>query len=258
MSKQEAGELLEFATGLAWRAGRLTLAHFQAGVEVEAKGDDSPVTVADRGSEQLMRDAITARFPEDAILGEEYGEVNEGAKRRWIMDPIDGTRSFVQGVPLYGVLLALEEAGEVTLGVAHFPALGETLWATRGGGAWWNGRRARVSVTSTLADSVVMTTDPNYLQADGYGPAWERLKRAAGTTRYWGDCYGYALVATGRAEVMLDSGVSAWDVAALKVIVEEAGGVFTGLDGARTHLGGSGVATNALLVAEVRRLLDGE
>src|SRR5690625_3256232 len=140
MSTDSLRETLDFAVEVAWRAGRITLAHYQTGVGVEAKEDDSPVTIADRDSERLARKLIEAQFPSDGIVGEEFGETRPGADRRWILDPIDGTKSFIRGVPLYGVLVALEVEGEATIGVLHFPALGETVYAARGLGCWWNGR----------------------------------------------------------------------------------------------------------------------
>lgn len=255
MASETLRDLLEFAVDIAWRAGRLTLAHFQTGVAVETKSDASPVTLADREAERALRSAIEARFPEDGILGEEFGELRAGARRRWILDPIDGTRSFVYGVPLYGMLVALEDAGEPVLGVAHFPALGETVFAARGEGCWWNGRRAAVSSTARLQDALVMTSDGKAFADPARNDAWDRLRAAARAVRTWGDAYGYALVATGRADVMLDPVLSPWDAAPLVPIIEEAGGVFTDLDGRRTHLGGHGVATNAALASAVRDVL---
>ncbi|HEX7118403.1 MAG TPA: histidinol-phosphatase [Longimicrobiales bacterium] len=247
--------LLEFAVEVAWRAGRATLAHYQTGVAVEAKPDRSPVTLADRESERLVRELIEARFPEDGILGEEFGETRPGATRRWIVDPIDGTRTFLRGVPFFGVMLALEEAGEAVVGVLHFPALGETVWAARGEGCWWDGRRARVSGVDRLEDALVVATDAENMEREGRGAAWDALRRSAGLARTWGDCYGYALVATGRAEAMLDPELSAWDAAAARPIVEEAGGVFTDWRGVPTHTGGNAIATNAALAERIRGIL---
>lgn len=252
----ELQDTLDFAVEVAWRAGRATLAHYQTGVIADAKADASPVTVADRTAEALVRELIGSRFPDDAILGEEEGESGSGAERRWIVDPIDGTRTFVRGVPFFGVMLALEEGAEARVGVIHFPALGETVYAARGLGCWWNGRRARVSTTPRLEDGLVLTTDAAALPRQGRGAAWTRLTDRAGLVRTWGDCYGYALVATGRAEVMVDPMLSLWDAAALAPIIEEAGGAFTDWGGARTHRVASAIATNAALADEVRDLLN--
>jgi histidinol-phosphatase len=257
MSTESLRTTLDFAVEVAWRAGRVTLAHYQTGVGVEAKADASPVTIADRDAERLARELIEDRFPGDGIVGEEFGETRPDAARRWILDPIDGTRSFIRGVPLYGVLLALEEEGETTIGVLHFPALGETVYAARGLGCWWNGRRARVSETDRIEDALVLTTDVELIEDEERAEAWDRLRGAAGLTRTWGDAYGYALVATGRAEAMLDPIVSIWDSAALRPVIEEAGGVFTDWAGTPTHRSPHAIATNAALAGEIRELLSG-
>lgn len=256
MTRDSLATQLEFAVDVAWRAGRITLAHFQTGVVAEAKADLSPVTVADRASEQLCRDLIEARYPRDGILGEEKGEVRPRARRRWIIDPIDGTRSFVHGVPLYSVLVALEEEGEPLLGVIHFPALGETVWAARGEGCWWDGRRALVSQVDDISDATVLTSEGTYPD-EASAAAWRRLAARSATARTWGDGYGYALVATGRAEAMIDPVMCVWDAGPLRPIVEEAGGVFTDWTGATTHVGGSGIATNAALANHVRQIVTG-
>lgn len=251
------GPILERALDAVWQAGKVTLSHFQTGVRVERKEDESPVTVADREAERTMRALIAERFPKDGILGEEFGEERPSAPRRWILDPIDGTKSFVHGVPLYGVLLAVEEAGDVRLGVAHFPALQETVWAVKGQGCHWNGRKVEVSSVDRLEEALVLTSDAEDMIREGKGARWDELRGRARLTRTWGDAYGYALVATGRAEAMLDARFSVWDAAAVRPIIEEAGGVFTDWEGNATHLGGSGVGTNAALAEEVRRVLGG-
>jgi len=254
MSRDSLATLLEFAVDVAWRAGRVTLAHFQTGLAVETKPDLSPVTLADRAAEALCRELIEARYPRDGILGEELGGTRAGAARRWIIDPIDGTRSFVHGVPLYSVLLALEEEGEPVLGVIHLPALGETVWAGRELGCWWDGRRALVSQVDRLEDATVCTSEGNIGDPER-AAAWRRLAAHAANARTWGDAYGYALVATGRAEAMIDPIVSAWDCAAVRPVIEEAGGVFTDWSGAPTHLGSSAIASNAALARAVRQTL---
>jgi histidinol-phosphatase len=248
-------ELLDFAVEVAWRAGRATLAHYQTGVATETKADASPVTAADRAAEHVARQLIGHRFPADSVLGEEEGESRPGAERRWIIDPIDGTRTFVRGVPFFGVLLALESAGTAELGVMHFPALDESIYAARGAGCWWNGRRARVSETDSLEHALILTTDVASINRQQLGAGWQRLADGAGMCRTWGDCYGYGLVATGRAEAMLDPVLAIWDAAALGPIIEEAGGVYSAWPGAATQEHGSAVATNAALADRVRDLL---
>ncbi len=255
MSADSLRELCVFAVDVAWRAGRITLGHFQTGVETETKDDATPVTVADREAERIARRMIERRFPRDGILGEEYGAVRPEAPRRWIIDPIDGTRSFVRGVPLYGVLLALEQEGRSLLGVIHLPALQETVYAARGIGCWWNGRRARVSDVSRLDEAMLLTSDVANVHRHGRGEGWNRLIESGAITRTWGDCYGYALVATGRAEAMFDPVLSVWDAAALPPIIEEAGGVITDWDGVSSHRNGHLVATNTALAAEIRARL---
>lgn len=248
--------LLEFAVEVAWRAGRAALAHYQTGIAAETKPDASPVTAADRNAEQIARDLITTKFPHDGIIGEEFGSVRTEASRRWILDPIDGTRSFIRGVPLFGCLLALEEDGDPVIGVMYFPALEETVYAAVGEGCWWNGRRALVSDETSLERAMILTTDIDSIEQENLSAGWNRVRSRAGTMRTWGDCYGHALVATGRAEAMFDPIMSVWDAAALKPIVEEAGGVFTDWHGTATHMGGSAVSTNTALAREIRTFLN--
>jgi histidinol-phosphatase len=247
------------------RAAALTLQYFRSNLAIEYKADATPVTVADRGAETLLREAVALAFPDDGIFGEEFPEHVGSSGRRWIIDPIDGTASFIRGVPLYGVLLGLElaaddreiDAERCVLGVAAFPAVGETLWAVRGGGAFVNGLPARVSDATALMGATVVTSD---CKPELYGDrhaGFERLLSAAARQRGWGDCYGYALVATGRAEVMVDPLLSPWDCAALAPIVDEAGGVFMDWNGRRTIYGGSGIATSRTLADEVLRTLRG-
>ncbi|MEL7061560.1 MAG: inositol monophosphatase family protein [Acidobacteriota bacterium] len=251
-------ELAEIAADLAWRAGRLTLADFQVGVEVERKADATPVTRADRGAEALLRRELRNRFPADGILGEEEGEDVGSGERTWILDPIDGTKSFIHGVPLYAVLVAVADAARrPAVGVIHLPALGETVVAWRGGGCWWNGRRAHVSTIDALGDGLLVTSDvPGESAHAAAESRLDRLLAAPRLRRTWGDAYGYALVATGRAEVMIDPVASPWDLAAVQPIIEEAGGVFTDLDGVAHPWGGSGLAAPPALHAAALALVD--
>jgi histidinol phosphatase-like enzyme (inositol monophosphatase family) len=248
--------LLEFAVDIAVRAGRSTLAHFQSGTDVELKSDASPVTVADRQAERLLRERIEQHFPADGIVGEEFGETRAAARRRWILDPIDGTRAFIRGVPLYGTLVAVEEAGEPLVGVIHLPAMGETVCAAAGEGCWWNGRRARVSAVNALRDALVVTSDASSMASQGRSDAWSRICDRVQITRTWGDCYGYALVATGRAEAMIDPILSIWDAAAMVPIIQEAGGVVTDFAGRSRHDTGNLIATNSRLAGDLRELLE--
>ena len=252
-------EYAEFAEAAARAAGEITLRYFQKLPGVEYKADRSPVTVADRESETLLRGRIEERFPEHGILGEEFGRTRPEARTRWLIDPIDGTESFIRGVPLYGVMLGLVEDEDPVAGVVHFPALGETVTAWRGGGCWWSrgiGRvRAKVSAISRLEDAVLLATDPIGLRGPAKQAAYERLKQRVKMERGWGDCYGHTLVATGRAEIMLDPVLHEWDVAPLIPILEEAGGRFTDWRGRRTISGGDGFATNEAIYEQVLKVI---
>jgi histidinol-phosphatase len=247
--------LLEAVQDAARFAGSIAMRHYRTALAVEAKADGSPVTVADREAEAALREWITRRFPEDGIEGEELGVSRPDAQRRWIVDPIDGTKTFVRGVPLWGTLVAVVEQTEVLAGAAFFPAVDEMLGAAPGEGAWWNGARCSVSSVDRMDRATVLTTNERFGGDETKRSAWLRLSDRAMMSRSWGDCYGYLLVATGRAEVMVDGRMAAWDAAALLPIIREAGGIFTDWSGARTAFGGSAIATNAALAAEVRALL---
>jgi len=257
LNPEQLQDTLDFAVEVALRAGHATMQHYQTGVTTELKPDRSPVTAADRAAERLARELITARFPDDAIIGEEFG-AEGSSERRWILDPIDGTRTFIRGVPFFGFLLALQVGDEVPIGVMHFPALNETVSAAHGLGCWWNAKRAHVSNIGALGDALVCTTDAESVTRSPRADSWQRLTGAAGLTRTWGDCYGYALVATGRAEAMLDATVSIWDIAAVSPIIREAGGVLTDWDGNNGYDIPSAVATNGMLAEETRRVLRGD
>jgi histidinol phosphatase-like enzyme (inositol monophosphatase family) len=247
--------LLEAVADVARVAGDIALSHFRTAVTVEWKGDGSPVTVADRDAERAAREWIERRFPEDGILGEEDGETRPGAARRWIVDPIDGTKSFVRGVPLWGTLVGVAEGASIVAGAAYFPAVGEILAAAPGQGCWWNGAQCRVSAVASLRNATVLTTDDRFPSDERRREGWHALANQAAVSRTWGDCFGYLLVATGRAEVMVDNRMNPWDAAALVPIIAEAGGVFTDWSGVRTAFGGSAIATNAALAREARELL---
>jgi len=243
------------AAELARLTGTIALRYYRSRLTVETKADGSPVTVADREAETAARAWVRSRFPEDGILGEELGEERPGARRRWIIDPIDGTKSFVRGTPLWGSLVALCEGTRVLAGAAYFPAVDELVAAAPGAGCWWNGRRCHVSDVDALDRATVLTTDERFRERPERQAGWRAVSDAAAVSRTWGDCFGYLLVATGRAEVMCDPVMSPWDAAALQPIIEEAGGTFTDWEGIPTAFGGSVVATNRQLGAEVRGIL---
>ncbi|MEM7094990.1 MAG: inositol monophosphatase family protein [Actinomycetota bacterium] len=240
-------DLLPWARDLVGTAGEFTQSHFRSDLDIATKGDGTPVTVADQGAERLMREAITAEFPDDAIIGEEYGETHANSGRQWIIDPIDGTKAFTKGVPLYSNLLAVLDDGVPVLGIVNLPAVGEMLWATTGGGAFCNGETCRVSEQPRLDGSYAMTSGVTGWATDGL----HRLRDRGVIMRTWGDAYGYALVATGRAEAMVDPIVSIWDIAPIGVLITEAGGRFTCLDGVERIDGGHGLGTNGLIHDEL-------
>jgi len=250
-------EWRSFAQELAEEAGRATLAHFGGGVDYSEKADGTPVTEADREAELLIRKRIASRYPDHAVLGEEFGESRQGAQVRWIVDPIDGTLAFMRGVPLYAVLIGVEIEGEAAVGVAHFPATGDTVSAARGEGCTHNGVPCRVSRVASLSEAAVCTTDEQVLADGPMAPGWQRLKRRCKLSRTWGDAYGHMLVATGRVEVQLDPILNLWDAAPLLPIVSEAGGCFTTVEGVATIHGGSGVSTNGVLHEDVLTVLCG-
>lgn len=248
-------ELLDFAVESAQLAGAWTLGYFNAGAASEMKTDNTPVTAADREAEQRLRERIEARYPHHGIVGEEFPEKPGSEPARWVLDPIDGTLSFVSGVPLFSVLVGFEWQGEMAAGVVHMPALRETVYAARGLGCRWNGRPARVSDVSDLSQARLVATSPGSMYAYGRGGAYERLRDACYADRGWSDAYGYALLATGRAEIVLDPIMSLWDNAALMPIVVEAGGTFTDWAGNPTHTAPEALATNGRLFDAVMRLI---
>ena len=245
--KSELNELLQFAVELGRGAGDITLEYFRKNPETETKSDGSYVTIADRHAESFLREEIAKRFPDDGVIGEEEMESPGLSGRRWIVDPIDGTFAFVHGVPFYGVLIAVEIQGEMSVGVVNIPALGEIVSAAKGLGCFLNGEPARVSTTAELKDALLLSTS--------FSRATELLQARAGVSRTWGDCYGYVLVATGRADIMLDPVMNLWDCAPLLPIMEEAGGTFTDWRGVRTAYGGNSIATNGALFEEVMSLI---
>ena len=250
---------LDFITDLAYRAGRLTLGYFNTGIRPDFKPDDTPVTAADRAAEEFIRREIEKTYPTHAILGEEFGESapKSNSNHRWLIDPIDGTKSFMRGVPLFGVLIGLEIEGEVRVGAAYYPVLDEMLCAADGLGCWWNGRRARVSEVANLNQAYICFTNIRNMERCGRGAAWERLNQAAFASRGWSDAYGYLLVATGRSEVMLDPIMNIWDCAPFSPIFREAGGYFGDWQGNPGHIHKEALACNQHIFPEVMRMIEG-
>ncbi len=251
-------DLMAFAAETAYLAGRLTLGYFGTNLSPDYKADDSPVTVADRLAEELIRGRIEQAYPDHAIVGEEFGaSAHAGASHRWFIDPIDGTKSFIHGVPLYGVLLGLEIEGRPEVGAAYYPATDELLVAATGEGCWWNGRRARVSDVSDLGRAYLSCTDLASFEAYGRTAAWERLARRAYYRVGWSDSYGYLLAATGRVEIMMDPIMNAWDAGPFPPILAEAGGYFGDWQGNVSIHAGEALATSRALLPEVLALVKG-
>lgn len=242
---------LETAIAAAREAGAVALRYFRTGLAVERKQDRSPVTVADREAEQRAVAVLRAAFPDYGVLGEEFGE-QSGAGARWIIDPIDGTKSFIRGIPYFATLIALEEEGEITTGVVYAPAIDDLLYAQKGQGAFdGHGQRLQVSTVSTLAESMLVFGGASALRRSGHWAVYEQLVDRSARQRAYGDYFAYTFVARGQAEAMIDVDLKPWDLAALKIIIEEAGGRFTDLRGVPTAFGGAAIASNGLVHDEI-------
>ena len=255
----ELSERLDFAVRAAIEAGAVTMRYFRSpSLAVDAKPDKSPVTNADKEAEELLRASIAREFPEDGIVGEEFGVQDGSNEYTWYLDPIDGTQSFFRGIPLFGTMMGLEAMGEAVAGVIIFPALKEMVFAGKGLGAWWSDdlsprdpKKAFVSNVSRLSEACLSANSASGFERIGKEAAYRKLSGAARVNRGYPDCYGHYLVATGRIEIMIDPVVNAWDNAPLKPIMEEAGGRFTDLDGNATIHGGSGISSNGPMHDEV-------
>jgi histidinol-phosphatase len=246
---------LELALRLADIADAITMRHFlDVDLAVETKPDATPVTVADRGVETALRAALATERPADAFIGEEYGQTG-AADRCWIVDPVDGTKSFIRGVPVWATLIALQDKGFGTVGVVSAPALHRRWWASAGDGAYADGRRIQVSRIASLADASLSYSSLTGWDDGGRLAGFLELSRSVWRSRGLGDFWSYVLVAEGAVDVAAEPEVSLWDLAALQVIVEEAGGRFTDLAGVPTADGGSAVASNGLLHERVLSLL---
>ena len=254
MSEQQT--LLQAVAEVAELAGRTALKYFGASLEVELKQDGSPVTRADREAEQVARAWIEARFPDDGVLGEESGESRPGARRRWLLDPVDGTKSFVRGVPLWGTLVAVMEGEDVLAGAMAFPATHEVLAAARGEGAWRDGERLQVSPVDSLSRAMLVSTDLGFRAHPQRGERWRALQTQGAVQRTWGDCFGYRMLAMGTADAMTDAILNVWDAAAVVAVVEESAGVCFDWRGGRDWTGASGlIACNRALAPQLRAAL---
>lgn len=246
--------LLEAAVRAARAGGEVALKYYRSGFDVTVKDDLTPVTQADREAEAVIVESLSAAFPDIGFLGEELGRRGP-QERRWIVDPIDGTRNFVRRIPVWATLVALEEAGEVTVGVMHNPVTGELYAARRGGGAWLNGERIHVSTVADLGAAHLLHAGLRLLRESGWWEGFVRLVDATERQRGFGDYLGYGLVAEGKAEIYAEADLKPWDLAAPKVLIEEAGGRFTDFLGRPTIYGGTALATNGRLHEAVLALL---
>ena len=247
---------LEAAVEAARAAGEVALKHYRAGFDITLKPDLTPVTVADREAEQVIEEILTKATPTYGFLGEEFG-ARGPQERRWIIDPIDGTRNFVRRIPFWATLIALEEQGELVVGVIHNPVTGELYAAQRGGGTTLNGVPIHVSTTGTLEESQLLHAGLDILRRGGHWEGFVRLVDATARQRGFGDYYGYALVAEGKAELYLEMDLKPWDLAACKVVVEEAGGRFTDLEGRSTIYTGTALVSNGRVHDAALALLRG-
>lgn len=249
--------LLEFALDVVDGTDQLAMSFYKKEHDVQFKNDRSPVTKADRAVEAYIRKAILEEYPSHEIVGEEFGENDQKSSHRWIIDPIDGTKSFMRNIPTFSTLLGLEIYGEIKLGIASFPALDERIYAIDGGGTWWiPGKHmapisAHASTIPTLSEGMVMTTDVSKMDTYGKTKAWQKIKETAKSCLGYGDAYGYMLVATGRAELMLDPGMSVWDCGPMPVLLNEAGAYFGDWYGNKTIYANEAVATTNTLFEEV-------
>jgi histidinol phosphatase-like enzyme (inositol monophosphatase family) len=258
MTPQDISEALAFATDAARQAGEFTLQYFQKDPTVEMKSDNTPVTIADRGAEELLRARIEKHFPTHGILGEEFGEKEGSDPARWILDPVDGTFSFVCGVPLYTNLIGLEWEGNMVVGIINAPALGEITCAGRGLGATWNGQPARVSSVTDVSKARISTTSTHLMAKCNREAPYRRLRDRCQTDRGWADAYGYTRLATGHVDVVIDPIMSIWDTAALLPVVTEAGGTLTDWQGNTTHKAPEALATNGHLLPAVLEAIGDE
>lgn len=252
-------ELLKIALKTAELAEENILKFYQNDVGVEWKADKTPVTIADKGTEELARKFWAKETPGFGVIGEEFGIESPDAEYQWVIDPIDGTKSFIHGVPLFGTLIGLWRKNIPIASVIRLPAMKSAVWAVNGGGAFLDGREVRASKVSQLSDALVLSGTVNTMEDKGFGEGFTKLRRSARLHRGWGDCYGYYLVAAGRAEIMVDPVVSLWDIAPFPLLMKEAGGKFSTIDGktelfdengkptAPIYEGFTSIATNGLL-----------
>ena len=248
-------EILQQAKEIAILGGNHTLSYFKKDVEVLSKADESPVTIADRETEEILRAEINKRFPGHGIIGEEFGAENEGSDIQWILDPIDGTKSFIHGIPLYTTLIGVTINGVPQIGIINAPATNEICVAGIGEGVTFNGKPCQVSGQKDLSKASLMVTEMYKFQVDGLQDQFMDLMSKTKIHRTWGDAYGHMMVATGRADIMWDPILNIWDAAALLPVIKEAGGVYSDMNGVESIETGSGISTNPHLHEQVINII---
>jgi histidinol-phosphatase len=247
---------LEVAIAAARQAREVILPYFRTALHVETKADQSPVTAADRAAERVIVDILQQAFPDYGVLGEEFGARPGRVNARWIIDPIDGTQNFIRGIPYFATLIGLEEAGEITTGVMYAPAEDDLLYAAKGAGAFANaGERLTVSSIADLAQATMLHGGLDVLLHAGYWESLTALVRATRRQRGFGDYFAHAFVCRGQAEVMLETDIKPWDLAPIKIIIEEAGGRLTDFAGEPTIYSGNAVVSNGYVHDAVLALL---
>ena len=257
MNDRVMDEWIELTRELAHESGKLISGYFGSPLTVQRKPDDSPVTIADQEAEALMRRIIEARCPSHCVVGEEGGTSGEvHSKYQWLLDPIDGTKSFIHGIPLFCTVIALLEEGRPILGAIHLPVAGELMIGAQGRETTVNGDPVRVSDIRELSQATLAFTCTKDLWAHGHQDSFQALQERVGLVRGWGDGYGHFLVAAGRVDIMIDPILNAWDVAALKPCVEGAGGSFSDITGKALNLGESALSTNGQLHDDVLAILN--
>ncbi|MAO64351.1 MAG: histidinol-phosphatase [Balneola sp.] len=249
-------ELLKAATEIAKIGGHHTLKYFQKDFEIISKADDSPVTIADKETEQIIRAEIQKRYPDHGIIGEEFGKTNPVSNIQWILDPIDGTKSFIHGVPFYTTLIGIMIDNEPQVGIIYAPALEELCAAAIGHGATFNGEPCSVRETKKLEDATFLVTEIDRFREMDQQELFLELLTETKIHRTWGDAYGHMMVAIGRADLMYDPELNIWDAAALLPVVKEAGGIFSDIKGQQTIHSGNGYSTNKTLFPQVQKIIE--
>ncbi|MGK9368292.1 histidinol-phosphatase [Melioribacter sp. Ez-97] len=252
---KEFSFLKKFVRLLADETGAIIKQYYKTDIKIESKEDETPVTIADKKCEEKMRELIMKEFPDHGILGEEFGELNPGAEYKWILDPIDGTKSFICGVPLFGTLIALLKNGEPVMGAINHPVLNEFIIGDNVG-AECNGKPVKIKLNGNLSEAVLLTTDHNNVARYRDSSGFDKLTKMVKLYRTWGDCYGYSLLAQGYADIMIDPMMSKWDLAALIPVIRGAGGKISDFYGNDPMKGDSIVASNNLLHPKIIEILN--